>query len=95
MLPDSDLLLPSSVAGVISASRNMIRCINRRAMMASGETSAAVSIARSAYASMPRADDSDESFDYLDSDTESESSLPALCDDDDDEEENYSEEEED
>ena len=110
MLPDADLLLPSSVAGVISAPRNMIRGMNRRAMIASGETSAAVAIARSvpmreslftrpiavsssSYAAMPRADESDDSFDSLDSDTESESSLPALCEDDDDEEENDSEEE--
>ena len=113
MLPDADLLLPSSVAGVISAPRNMIRGMNRRAMMTSGETSAAVAIARSvpmreslftrrpmavpssSYAAMPRADESDDSFDSLESDTESESSPPALCDDDDDGEENDSEEEED
>ena len=73
----------------------MIGGFNRRAMMASGETSAAVAIARSAYAAMQRADESDDSFDSLYSDTVFERSLPALCEDDDDEEENDSVEEED
>jgi hypothetical protein len=82
LLPDADVVLPSSVANVIAAPRRIVSSLNRRAMMKSGETPAALKIAWQSdpqscsassslmSAAMPRADESVHSFESTQSDTD-------------------------
>ena len=81
LLPDADVVLPSSVANVIAAPRRIVSSLNRRAMK-SGETPAALKIAwqsdaqscsassSSMSAAIPRADESVHSFESTQSETD-------------------------
>jgi len=76
LLPDADTVLPPSVANAIAAPRRIVSYFNRRAMMKSGETPAALAVAWSARQSASStstsavsADESVNSFDSAQSDT--------------------------